>query len=130
MNKITETQIVKFAIELLENQGYQYVYVPDIAPYSDTPGGVVLTTIQKFQPEEGYIYPKLSDRRNIIVIADEAHRTQYCYGAKTIDTKDDLGINNKQIRTLEKLRNTLLPKLMSGEVQVEYNEDGVSYHEK
>lgn len=41
-------------------------------------GGVVFTTIQKFMPEEkGGIYPKLSDRRNIVVIADEAHRSQY-----------------------------------------------------
>ncbi len=41
-------------------------------------GGVVFTTIQKFLPEEkGDSYPCLSDRRNIIVIADEAHRSQY-----------------------------------------------------
>lgn len=41
-------------------------------------GGVVFTTIQKFMPEErGDIHPLLSDRRNIIVIADEAHRSQY-----------------------------------------------------
>ncbi len=41
-------------------------------------GGVVFTTIQKFMPEEkGAIYPQLSDRRNIVVIADEAHRSQY-----------------------------------------------------
>lgn len=41
-------------------------------------GGVVFTTIQKFMPEEkGGIYPKLSDRRNIVVVADEAHRSQY-----------------------------------------------------
>lgn len=41
-------------------------------------GGVVFTTIQKFMPEEkGGTYPKLSDRRNIVVIADEAHRSQY-----------------------------------------------------
>ena len=41
-------------------------------------GGVVFTTIQKFFPEEkGDAYPRLSDRRNIIVIADEAHRSQY-----------------------------------------------------
>lgn len=41
-------------------------------------GGVVFTTIQKFMPEEkGQQYPMLSDRRNIIVIADEAHRSQY-----------------------------------------------------
>jgi type I restriction enzyme R subunit len=41
-------------------------------------GGVVFTTIQKFFPEEkGDTYPCLSDRRNIVVIADEAHRSQY-----------------------------------------------------
>ena len=41
-------------------------------------GGVVFTTIQKFFPEErGGKHPLLSDRRNIVVIADEAHRSQY-----------------------------------------------------
>jgi type I restriction enzyme R subunit len=41
-------------------------------------GGVVFTTIQKFFPEEkGERYPVLSERRNIVVIADEAHRSQY-----------------------------------------------------
>jgi type I restriction enzyme R subunit len=41
-------------------------------------GGVVFTTIQKFLPEEkGDTHPMLSDRRNIVVIADEAHRSQY-----------------------------------------------------
>ena len=41
-------------------------------------GGVVFTTIQKFFPEErGDTHPTLSSRRNIVVIADEAHRSQY-----------------------------------------------------
>ncbi len=41
-------------------------------------GGVVFTTVQKFFPEDEELrYPKLSDRRNIVVIADEAHRSQY-----------------------------------------------------
>ena len=40
-------------------------------------GGVVFTTIQKFLPEKGEKMPELSPRRNIIVIADEAHRSQY-----------------------------------------------------
>jgi type I restriction enzyme R subunit len=40
-------------------------------------GGVVFTTIQKFLPEKGERMPALSDRRNIVVIADEAHRSQY-----------------------------------------------------
>jgi type I restriction enzyme R subunit len=54
-------------------------------------GGVVFTTIQKFQPDEGNVYETLSKRRNIIVIADEAHRTQYGFKAKTIDAKDENG---------------------------------------
>ncbi|GAH51046.1 unnamed protein product, partial [marine sediment metagenome] len=41
-------------------------------------GGIIFTTIQKFFPDEkGAKYPQLSDRSNIIVIADEAHRSQY-----------------------------------------------------
>ena len=41
-------------------------------------GGIIFTTIQKFFPEKkGGKYPELSDRRNIIVITDEAHRSQY-----------------------------------------------------
>ncbi|GAB4272854.1 MAG: type I restriction endonuclease subunit R [Candidatus Promineifilaceae bacterium] len=41
-------------------------------------GGVIFTTIQKFFPDaKGARYPRLSDRRNIVVIADEAHRSQY-----------------------------------------------------
>ncbi len=41
-------------------------------------GGVIFTTIQKFLPEEkGDQHALLSDRRNIVVIADEAHRSQY-----------------------------------------------------
>lgn len=41
-------------------------------------GGIVFTTIQKFLPEiKGDKFPMLSERRNIIVIADEAHRSQY-----------------------------------------------------
>ena len=41
-------------------------------------GGVVFTTIQKFFSEQsGDTRPALSERRNIVVIADEAHRSQY-----------------------------------------------------
>jgi type I restriction enzyme R subunit len=46
-------------------------------------GGIIFTTIQKFMPtEEEERFPTLSDRRNIVVIADEAHRTQYGFEAK------------------------------------------------
>ena len=74
-------------------------------------GGVVFTTIQKFQPEEGNVYPKLSDRRNIIVIADEAHRTQYGFKAKTIDAKDDQGniIGKKIVYGFAKYTRDALP---------------------
>ena len=37
MNKITENEIERFAIELLEKQGFEYIYAPEIAPDSDTP---------------------------------------------------------------------------------------------
>ena len=40
-------------------------------------GGVVFTTIQKFLPEKGEKLPSLSERQNIVVITDEAHRSQY-----------------------------------------------------
>lgn len=52
-------------------------------------GGIVFTTIQKFVPEDGMTeYEQLSNRRNIVVIADEAHRTQYGFEAKLVDVKD------------------------------------------
>ena len=62
-------------------------------------GGIVFTTIQKFFPEnDSSAYDRLSERRNIIVIADEAHRTQYGFQAKLIDTKDDTGkLNGKRL---------------------------------
>jgi type I restriction enzyme R subunit len=63
-------------------------------------GGIVFTTIQKFLPEEirdaegrrtGFFkekYDQLSDRSNIVVIADEAHRTQYGFDAAIKDVRD------------------------------------------
>jgi type I restriction enzyme R subunit len=52
-------------------------------------GGIVFTTIQKFLPDDGKAeYDRLSDRTNIVVIADEAHRTQYGFEAKFLDVKD------------------------------------------
>jgi type I restriction enzyme R subunit len=52
-------------------------------------GGIVFTTIQKFLPQDGKTsYDQLSERRNIVVIADEAHRTQYGFEAKLLDEKD------------------------------------------
>lgn len=55
-------------------------------------GGIVFATIQKFQPDgESNIYEQLSDRTNIVVVADEAHRTQYGFKPKSIEVKDDTG---------------------------------------
>lgn len=46
-------------------------------------GGVIFTTMQKFAPEKGEEkFPALTERRNVIVIADEAHRSQYGFDAK------------------------------------------------
>jgi type I restriction enzyme R subunit len=45
-------------------------------------GGVVFTTIQKFLPEEGERMPMLTDRANVVIIADEAHRSQYGFAGK------------------------------------------------
>ena len=52
-------------------------------------GGVVFTTIQKFLPEPREQYPMLSERRNIVFIADEAHRSQYGFGARLVKSKED-----------------------------------------
>ena len=62
-------------------------------------GGIIFTTIHKFSPEGevdtvgnepvDMVYAQLSDRRNIVVIADEAHRSQYGFAAKIQDIKDE-----------------------------------------
>ncbi|PWS34589.1 DEAD/DEAH box helicase [Falsiroseomonas bella] len=54
-------------------------------------GGVIFTTLQKFAPEPGSTdYPLLTDRRNVVVIADEAHRSQYGFRAKVARATGDL----------------------------------------
>jgi type I restriction enzyme R subunit len=74
-------------------------------------GGVIFSTIQKFQPDEGNVYEQLSDRRNIVVIVDEAHRTQYGFSAKTVDEKDDRGevIGKKVVYGFAKYLRDALP---------------------
>jgi type I restriction enzyme R subunit len=53
------------------------------AALSRASGGVIFTTMQKFAPAAGEAsYPVLTDRRNVVVIADEAHRSQYGFSAK------------------------------------------------
>ena len=74
-------------------------------------GGIVFSTIQKFQTGEGNVYEKLSDRNNIIVIADEAHRTQYGFKPKTADDKDRNGtvIGKKIVYGFAKYMRDALP---------------------
>ena len=55
-------------------------------------GGVIFTTIQKFAPEEGEDkFPVLTDRRNVFVFTDEAHRTQYGFSARIAGNKFKVG---------------------------------------
>ena len=51
-------------------------------------GGVIFSTIQKFSPEEGNVYDTLSERTNIIVVADEAHRSQYGFKGRLVEVED------------------------------------------
>ena len=96
MNRITESTIGEFAIEIVEKYSYQHVYAPDS------------NTLERNRFEDVLLSERLQSAVGRI--------TQN--KAKTSDTKDDPGINSKQIRTLKKLRDMLLPKLMSGEVRV------------
>ena len=51
-------------------------------------GGVIFTTIQKFFPQDGVQYQPLSERRNIVFIADEAHRSQYGLDMRIVKDKE------------------------------------------
>jgi type I restriction enzyme R subunit len=75
-------------------------------------GGVIFSTIQKFQPQEGNVFETLSERKNIVVIVDEAHRTQYGFKAKTIDDKDADGniVGKKIVYGFAKYMRDALPK--------------------
>lgn len=44
-------------------------------------GGIIFSTIQKFKPEAGKLFPTITDRSNVIVMVDEAHRSQYGFDA-------------------------------------------------
>jgi type I restriction enzyme R subunit len=77
--------VFSLAQDLLREQPVQVSTRQDLrAKLSNRPsGGIVFATIQKFMPgEDEDTFPVLSDRHNIVVIADEAHRTQYGFEAK------------------------------------------------
>ena len=64
----------------------------DLRKLLDRPsGGVIFTTLQKFSPDAGTTnYPVLTNRHNVIVIADEAHRSQYGFRAKVERKSGDI----------------------------------------
>lgn len=77
--------VFSLAQDLLREQPVQVTTRQDLrAKLANRPsGGIVFATIQKFMPgEDEDMFPVLSDRHNIVVIADEAHRTQYGFEAK------------------------------------------------
>jgi len=76
--------------QLLRQEPVQAQSIPNLKTLLKTAGGgIVFTTIQKFSPDEGQaVYDLLSERKNIVVIADEAHRSHYGFGAKTIGDKN------------------------------------------
>ncbi|MBT9522963.1 MAG: type I restriction endonuclease subunit R [Dechloromonas sp.] len=77
--------VFSLAQDLLREQPVQANTRQDLrAKLGNRPsGGIVFATIQKFMPgEDEDVFPVLSERSNIVVIADEAHRTQYGFEAK------------------------------------------------
>ncbi|MFB9887043.1 type I restriction endonuclease subunit R [Balneatrix alpica] len=73
-------------------------------------GGIVFTTIQKFMPgEDEDTFPVLSQRSNIVVVADEAHRTQYGFSAslKVPDLKVAEASARYQVGYAQHLRDAL-----------------------
>lgn len=58
-----------------------------------TSGGIIFTTIHKFAPEDkGDSVPVLTDRKNVIVMADEAHRSQYGFGADIVKGETEASV--------------------------------------
>ncbi len=74
-------------------------------------GGIFFSTMQKFRPETGDTFDLLSSRSNIVVIADEAHRTQYGFKAHEIDVCNKSGeaIGKRRVYGLAKYLRDALP---------------------
>ena len=88
--------VFSLAQDLLREQPVQVTTRQDLrAKLANRPsGGIVFATIQKFMPgEDEDMFPVLSDRHNIVVIADEAHRTQYGFEAKLKTRKTSFKTN-------------------------------------
>lgn len=99
--------VFSLAHDLLRDQPVQATTRQDIRTKlrNRASGGIVFATIQKFMPgddEDGY--PVLSDRHNIVVIADEAHRTQYGFKASL---KEKNGQEKYEVGYAQHLRDAL-----------------------
>lgn len=99
--------VFSLAQDLLREQPVQVSSRQDLrAKLANRPsGGIVFATIQKFMPgEDEDVFPILSERSNIVVIADEAHRTQYGFEAKL---KGKPGHETYQVGYAQHLRDAL-----------------------
>lgn len=99
--------VFSLAQDLLREQPVQVSSRQDLrAKLANRPsGGIVFATIQKFMPgEDEDVFPILSERSNIVVIADEAHRTQYGFEAKL---KGKPGYETYQVGYAQHLRDAL-----------------------
>jgi type I restriction enzyme R subunit len=99
--------VFSLAQDLLREQPVQVNTRQDLrAKLGNRPsGGIVFATIQKFMPgEDEDTFPVLSERSNIVVIADEAHRTQYGFEAKL---KGKPGEEKYQVGYAQHLRDAL-----------------------
>lgn len=98
--------VFSLAQDLLREQPVQVTTRQDLrAKLANRPsGGIVFATIQKFMPgEDEDMFPVLSDRHNIVVIADEAHRTQYGFEAK-LKTRKGSSKSNRAADAVEPTR--------------------------
>ncbi|MDI4633482.1 type I restriction endonuclease subunit R [Pelomonas sp. V22] len=94
--------VFSLAQDLLREQPVQATTRQELrALLSNRPsGGIVFATIQKFMPgEDEDLFPMLSDRHNIVVMADEAHRTQYGFEAKLKEVKIRSGWGRSAVTT-------------------------------
>ncbi len=86
-------------------------------------GGIIFTTIQKFTPgEDEDMFPVLSDRRNIVVICDEAHRSQYGFEARLTGGEGRRAANDATALLAAEPGPTLKP-LTTGGGAVRYSDD-------
>ncbi len=75
-------------------------------------GGIIFTTLQKFALlDEEMVHPVLSERSNIVVVSDEAHRSQYGNKARLVDVKDENGnvIDQRYVYGYSKYMRDALP---------------------